>query len=88
MKHKNDEDFILLEAISLTFYNVPPADIVDAVYENPVGYYRDEKIEAVNRGFDYVWSQIDLDHKRRLIDFVRDRYEDEAKARLARAEED
>ena len=58
-----------LEPLLIWLHWTPPGEKVDAIYENPVGHYREEKMQMLaNAKLPEVWGSLDPAHQQRLLD--------------------
>lgn len=64
------------QSLAYWLFNLSSEDKFHAVYgPGPYyGTYKQEKIDMINRGFQYWWGTLDREHQQRLIDHVNARY--------------
>jgi hypothetical protein len=72
----------VIQALVMYWYNTEPEDIMQAVYDNPVGPYLKEKMDMWKLGFIPFWGQIDHKHQLRLVNAACDKYLEEAERRM------
>ena len=67
-----------VEALFLYWYNTDPEEIVEAVYDNPIGAYKDEKVAAYQSGLVAFWGELDWEHRTRMVAAAMTKYLAEA----------
>jgi len=72
----------VIQALFMYWYNTEPDEIMQAVYDNPVGAYLEEKTKMYNLGLHIFWGQIDYKHQCKLVDAACDKYMEEAERRM------
>ena len=82
-KETTKQDLVLVEALVLYWFNTDPTAIMQTIFPTAVESYIAEKVELYRQGLDHFWGMLDWDHRQRLIQAARNKYDVEAKRRIA-----
>ena len=67
----------------LYHYNTAPYAAIEAIYDNAVGPYIEEKAEVWRKGLSAFFGELDVEHQRRFTKLALDKYLQEVLGAIA-----